>query len=79
MGAREQSGEAHEEGDAPKKRKACTRDALSRVFSLNPKPSTSSRVSNLSTKKGNVLDACAVMTQRSADKIYLYTNRFPIS
>jgi hypothetical protein len=29
---REQSGEAHEEGDAPKKRKAFTRDALSRVF-----------------------------------------------
>ncbi len=33
MRAREQSGgEAHEEGDAPKKRKAITRDALSRVF-----------------------------------------------
>jgi hypothetical protein len=33
MRAREQSGgEAHEEGDAPTKRKAITRDALSRVF-----------------------------------------------
>jgi hypothetical protein len=33
MRAREQSGgEAHEEGDAPKKRKAITRDAVSRVF-----------------------------------------------
>jgi hypothetical protein len=31
--AREQiGGEAHEEGDAPRKRKAFTRDALSRVF-----------------------------------------------
>ncbi len=67
IGAREQSGgEAHEEGDAPQKRKAATRDALSRVSNLRP-------------KKANVLDACAIMTQRSADKIYLYTNRFPIS
>jgi hypothetical protein len=33
IGAREQSGgDAHEEGDAPKKSKALTRDALSRVF-----------------------------------------------